>query len=119
MIAETSKIRIIAVPPGEAPLWVREQWVGLELPIFGGPDPRTLTGYGVLSGPPPLSLEDFEAGRRGRLEVTTGYCVKAAVAIDVLEAVNAEAAAWWKGVLERPSAPPILMFDKACCEPVA
>jgi hypothetical protein len=45
--------------------------------------------------------------------------VKAAVAIDVLEAVNAEAAAWWKGVLERPSAPPILMFDKACCEPVA
>ena len=26
-------IRIIGVPPGEAPLWVREKWVGLELPL--------------------------------------------------------------------------------------
>jgi hypothetical protein len=26
-------IRIIAVPPGEAPLWVREKWVGLDLPV--------------------------------------------------------------------------------------
>src|SRR5712664_1703512 len=26
-------IRIFAVPPGEAPAWVREKWVGLELPL--------------------------------------------------------------------------------------
>ena len=26
-------IRIIAAPPGEAPLWVRQKWVGLDLPV--------------------------------------------------------------------------------------
>jgi hypothetical protein len=119
MPAENSRIKIIAVPPGEAPLWVREQWVGLNLPISGGPGPQTLTGYGVLSGPPPLSLEQFEAGHRGRLEVTTGYCVRTDVAIGALEAVSAEAAAWWKSAMERPFATPFLMFDKACCEPSA
>jgi hypothetical protein len=119
MSLDTSRIRIIAVPSGEAPLWVREQWVGLELPISGGPGPQTLTGYGVLSGPPPLSLEQFEAGRRGRLEVTTGYCVRTEAAIEALEAVSTEAAAWWKSTIERPIAMPFLMFDKACCEPSA
>jgi hypothetical protein len=29
----TQSVRIIAVPPGEAPLWVREKWVGLTLPL--------------------------------------------------------------------------------------
>jgi len=27
------RIRVIAVPAGEAPPWVREKWVGLELPL--------------------------------------------------------------------------------------
>jgi hypothetical protein len=26
-------VRIVAVPPGEAPLWVRQKWVGLDLPV--------------------------------------------------------------------------------------
>ena len=26
-------VRIVAVPPGEAPLWVRQRWVGLDLPV--------------------------------------------------------------------------------------
>lgn len=28
------KIRIIKVPSGEAPEWVREAWVGLEIPTL-------------------------------------------------------------------------------------
>ena len=28
-------IRITSVPTGEAPVWVREKWVGLELPTMG------------------------------------------------------------------------------------
>jgi hypothetical protein len=24
-----AEIRIVAIPPGQAPLWVREKWVGL------------------------------------------------------------------------------------------
>jgi hypothetical protein len=33
-VSKTSwTVRIIAVPPGEAPLWVREKWVGVELPV--------------------------------------------------------------------------------------
>src|SRR5215471_17510443 len=29
-------VRILRPPPGEAPLWVREKWVGLELPLAYG-----------------------------------------------------------------------------------
>jgi len=55
------RIRIIAVPPGQAPEEVRKQWIGVEIPlsieqdaagfdfgVFGGkPDPRNMTGYKV------------------------------------------------------------------------
>ena len=56
-----AKIRITSVPSGQAPEWVREQWVGLELPVkdidlskgfctgaLGGtPEPENLGGYPV------------------------------------------------------------------------
>src|SRR5580704_4538322 len=45
-----TKLRIIAVPPGEAPLWVREKWVGLELPVAQRQSRKFLTS-GVLSAP--------------------------------------------------------------------
>ena len=45
-------VRITATPPGEAPLWVREKWVGLVLPLApGGSAPGTYLTSGVLSGP--------------------------------------------------------------------
>ena len=45
-------IRIVRTPPGEAPLWVREKWVGLELPLASGDyGPRHAYTSGVLSGP--------------------------------------------------------------------
>ena len=44
-------VRIIAVPPGEAPLWVREKWVGVELPVARYSSACTFYAYGVLSLP--------------------------------------------------------------------
>ena len=43
------RIRIIAVPPEEAPAWVREKWVGLELPLARWSSSPIAGGtYGVL-----------------------------------------------------------------------
>lgn len=46
------RVRIVAVPPGEAPDWVREKWVGLDLTLAQSrPTPQRLYTAGVLSGP--------------------------------------------------------------------
>jgi hypothetical protein len=40
------------MPPGEAPAWVREKWIGLELPLAqSSSSPMAGGTYGVLSGP--------------------------------------------------------------------
>lgn len=44
-------IRIVQPPAGEAPLWVREAWVGIALPVIRGSSLRNYQGVGVLSGP--------------------------------------------------------------------
>jgi hypothetical protein len=44
-------IRIVRAPAGEAPLWVRESWIGIELPLVGGRQPRVGQGVGALTGP--------------------------------------------------------------------
>ena len=44
------RIRIVAVPAGEAPQWVRETWVGIELPLALRQAHNVHT-FGVLSGP--------------------------------------------------------------------
>ncbi len=47
-----SQLRITSVPPGEAPLWVREKWVGLSLPLAQRKaQALSLFTSGVLSGP--------------------------------------------------------------------
>ncbi|WP_146184063.1 MULTISPECIES: hypothetical protein [unclassified Caulobacter] len=118
---EYSKARIIAVPEGEAPLWIREKWLGLELPLAeGNRRPQTLTGYGVITGPPPLSLEQFDGGVRGRLQVRSGFCVSSLEAIKVLETASPEAANWWRATLvHAPLRDAFLMFDTVCCEGLA
>lgn len=116
MTGQDQRVRIVAIPQGEAPVWVRERWVGLELPIY--PDqrgPETTLGHGVLSGPPPMTLDDFEAGRRGRLVVMSGYFVKAADAIEELERHAPDAAAWWR-THAPPSKSSWLVFEKECCQ---
>ena len=44
-----TSIRIIATPLGQAPKWVREEWIGIEIPL-AEQDPGCLE-IGILGGP--------------------------------------------------------------------
>lgn len=104
--ARTRRIRIVAPPPGEAPIDVRGAWVGLTLPLVPhAPAPYTAATTGAVSGrdAPPL----------------TGYVVNGKQAVDRLAATAPWAAAWW-----REHAPHILvdnyqfLFPADVCEVV-
>jgi hypothetical protein len=76
------RVRIVGTPHGEAPLWVREAWVGLELPVANGQrGPCRQPAFGVLSN-------DREDDR-------TGFAVDGRRAVQLLAARCPEAADWW------------------------
>jgi len=90
------QVRIIAVPPGEAPPEVREKWVGLCLPIqrtLFGRRRRRLRTIGVLTGPRTLGgmMRAMLAG-----QPMEGYAVPVLAAIRVLEAAHPDTAGWWR-----------------------
>ena len=91
-----SLLRITAAPPGEAPLWVREKWVGLSLPLA-----RRRAGAlsvftsGVLSGPKSF-FASIGALLTGRLKRRSGFLVETQAAIAVLAKSSPEAATWWQ-----------------------
>src|SRR5262245_6131104 len=89
-------LRIEAVPPGEAPQWVREQWVGLALPLVGRQSsPRSVLTSGVLSGPKSV-WASVVAMFSGQLRRRTGYLVDTRAAVAILATKSPEAAAWWR-----------------------
>ena len=97
-------VRIKTVPPGEAPVWVRQMWVGLELPLIAGQVQADHQGaLGVLSRRP--------------VQPPASYAVDANTAFTILESASPEAAAWW-----RENAPDIakpgfqLVFPADVCE---
>jgi len=101
------QIRIVGVPPGEAPQNIREQWVGLVLPL--APDfPTTFQTetFGVVSGE-----EDDEP--------TIGYVVDFEAAMAVLAGNSPDAVSWWR---EHASyllgEDGTLVFDEYVCEMV-
>lgn len=75
------RIRIVSVPNGEAPLEVRQAWVGVEFPALNR-TPVAVNGTGVLTATP--------AGTEW------GYIVDANVAVTTLAGMNPAAAAWWR-----------------------
>jgi hypothetical protein len=88
-------IRIVDVPPGEAPECVRKSWVGLVLPLAEGETgPRVFHTSGVLTGPKSLlaSLWHLLTGKYDRVY---GYVVDASLALDLLAEHSPEAANWW------------------------
>jgi Protein of unknown function (DUF4240) len=98
-------IRIVAVPPGEAPPSIREAWVGCILPLLAGADTPQFgsKGRGVLSGRP----QTYGAG----------YGVLALQAILVLERHDAAAARWWRDNAPRLLQPgKLLVFPATVCE---
>lgn len=91
-----TRIRIIACPPGDAPLNVRLAWVGLELPLTPGRTGRQLAmTSGVVSGPRGV-WQRIAALFLARYGVQTGYAVNARDAVDLLQAKDPVAAAWWR-----------------------
>jgi hypothetical protein len=115
----SSTVRITSVPPGEAPLWVREKWVGLELPISGPPKSRTYRTAGVITGPKSL-LGGLSAILRGRTEKVQGYRVSGEAALAALEDASPNAAAWWRANVPRHFKPgKYLVFHASACTPLA
>jgi len=117
--SETQYIRIVRVPPGEAPFWVREKWIGLELPLADGDrSPREAYTSGVLSGPR-NRLTAILWGLLGRLRRETGYAVDVNCALGVLEKVAPDAALWWRENVPRLSAKKRkFLFHASACERV-
>jgi len=82
---EAHCIRIVSVPPGEAPLWVREKWVGLQLPLVPGKaKPGSFRTSGVLTGPR-NSLSRIWRLIAGQMPRQTGYAVDVDAALQVLD----------------------------------
>jgi hypothetical protein len=90
----TGRIRIVAVPMGEAPQWVREKWVGLELPLALG-NARNVHTFGILTGPRGF-LAALWRVLTGHSTRRRGYAVEVAAAMAALERVHPDAAAWWR-----------------------
>jgi hypothetical protein len=114
------KVRIIAVPSGEAPLWVREKWVGLELPLAQkSVVAQSCLSAGVLSGPKSF-LSTLAGCFTRRYEQESGFIVSVIPALHVLEAASPETANWW-----RSNAPHLckpwrkFLFHANVCEVIA
>lgn len=90
------KIRIIAVPPGFAPLAIREQWLGVEIPLA---TEEEVGGFGTT----------YRVGSSGE-----GYRTTTDAAINALKDAGKESAyEYWKGV--RNATGVMLVFRKDCC----
>jgi hypothetical protein len=90
------QIRIVDTPPGEAPVAIRNAWIGIVLPLVPGvvgPQPALVSG--VLSGPRG-ALSALLRLITGRIKRATVYPVRARVAFDLLERHAPDAAAWWR-----------------------
>lgn len=97
----SERIRIIATPPGQAPKWVREEWVGLEVNVEeNAPEPGEGIQLGVKAGKP---------------ENLGGYPVRTSDAISALRKKSPQAAEWWEINLPLGFIPRFV-FDREACE---
>jgi hypothetical protein len=98
-------VRIVALPPGEAPEEVRRAWIGLELPVTSVPGGSRQGVVGVLSHRP--------AGH------CDGYAVEGADAVRILAGKAPEAAAWWcRHAHHVLTGGYQLVFPAEVCEPI-
>jgi hypothetical protein len=103
--ARSEHISVKRAPIGEAPLEIRQAWIGVTLPTLESGFPQTTTGYGVLTKSPC---------------VIHGYKVNGRLAVETLARTNPAAAQWWRNndpqVLEDGR---YLIFPVECCTPEA
>jgi hypothetical protein len=90
------EVRIMSVPPGEAPEAVRQAWVGLVLPLAPGETgPRESAAFGVVTGPR-RRFGQLLRLLTGRYKRAMQYVVAVDAAIEALEKASPEAADWWR-----------------------
>lgn len=95
------RIRIIETPPGQAPQWVRNEWVGLTLP---------------LEENAPAADEGIQMGiAGGRPENADGFSVLTQDAMGILGEKSQEAVQWWEDNLPLAFIPRFI-FRKEVCE---
>ena len=80
----TGRVRIIRRPDGEAPEWIRQAWVGLELPC----DP--VLGY------PEGGMDRGVITEMSVMQNQSGVSVPQDLALAVLQEADPNAAAWWR-----------------------
>jgi len=117
MTFRANQIRIIAIPPGEAPPWVREQWVGLVLPLAQqSRRAQSRRVFGVLSGPKDF-FSRWLAILRGSTPRESGFAVRVLDAIAVLERKSPEAAEWWRANVPHMTSPlRCFVFSERVCQ---
>ncbi len=103
-----SKIRIFSIPDGEAPEWVRKEWVGLELPVADPPEdifqfPLSVRATNILSGSP-VDEEEQDGF----------YLVDYKQALAALLQKSTEAVQWWLCNFQSTH----LLFGKKSCEAI-
>ncbi len=96
-----SSIRIVSIPPGQAPEWVRKEWIGVEIPL------SEQKSDGIQMGI-----------HGGKAENADGHQVDTDKAIEALQKKSPRAAAWWKENVPL-TAIPQLVFSKKVCELVS
>jgi hypothetical protein len=112
-----ASIRIVNIPEGEAPLHIRQAWIGCTLPLpnnaYGSR--RNWRWVGVLTGQNRSWLAQlFLLGKP-----MVGYPVYALDALKILESHNPAAAQWWRQNTPRLFKPNrMLVFDAVACEEV-
>jgi len=112
-------IEITSTPVGDAPLKIREAWIGLVLPLH--PDyPRdvvTMPSNSVLSESRGLQTWLRWLFRRPYpMEDWVGYAVPSAEAIRILGEKSPQAARWWwRNVPSFTQPEATFLFDRDCC----
>ncbi len=115
-------IEIHTTPEGKNPLWVREAWVGLQLPsLDSAPVSMPVAEVGNRSGQSFLGSV-FRGLKDGPVQTTStrlGYSVDAKIAVGIVALSNEDAAKWWlENVPQIMRIDTPLLFETTCCRPV-
>ena len=108
------EIEVIDIPGGEAPLAVRESWVGIRLPLVkkGTVTPRA---FGVLSSPRNIFSWLYSVVL-GKAIYEESYLVNSAIAIERLKTHNPTAAQWWCENTNFENRKKVFAFQKYACK---
>ncbi len=108
------RVRIVAVPPGEAPSEVRQAWVGLSLPLTDQcPGPVAVPRYGLQTGPQTWLGHIWRVLTGQAPARHACYLVPVIDALTELAAADPAAADWW-----RENAPHLIASGQMFCFPV-